>query len=190
MSLASLFTYAQSLFVITFLLVDHFIDQSSFTSMGKLSPTDPTSLPSLGTCLVSCCRRQRLQLCLHGIHYHSHLFQLCHECLVGTGKICIGLCQSFQFVNLWMHYLENGVQVIDILIVLFWWGWRSAVDIFNRCCISPLSWSGDRSPLLLMRLEEKGLEPSPCLEIGGFPSPPSNAFVDYWYPTLVPLGKP
>ena len=52
------------------------------------------------------------------------------------------------------------------------------VDIFYRRCAYPLSYGGDRSPLFLMIFMEKGPEPGPCLEVGGFPSPLSDVFVE------------
>ena len=55
------------------------------------------------------------------------------------------------------------------------------VDIFYRRCAYPLSCGGDRSPLFLMILMEKGPEPGPCLEVGGFPSPLSDVFFGCGY---------
>ena len=115
-----------------------------------------------------------------GIHFHSHLCQLCHECWVGTFKDCIGLCQSFQFVTMCLHPPCYSVQFTDRLMVPFWWGWRYAIYILYRCCVSPLSYGGDHSTLFLTILAEKDHEPRPCLEVSGLPYTLSNVFVGGW----------
>ena len=114
---------------------------------------------------VSCRWRQCLEMRLHGIHCHNHLCQLFHECWVGTGKDCIGLCQYFKFVTLCLHYLENIIQVIDCLVVLFWWGWWYAVYILFRRCVSPLSWGSEHSLLFVMISVEKILNPDHVLRL-------------------------
>ena len=63
--------------------------------------------------------------------------------------------------------------------MLFWRGWWYAIDNLYHCFVSPLSYSGDRSLLLSMRLAEEGLEPGPCLEVGGLSSRFSNVFVEF-----------
>ena len=63
-------------------------------------------------------------------------------------------------------------------MVLFWWGWRYAVDILYRRCVSPLYCSSKQSTLLSMNSAEEGLEPGPYIEVGGLLSPILNIFVE------------
>ena len=63
-----------------------FIGLAGFTSMGKVASAAPRVELPLGSCCFFCQQGQCLQLRLHGINYHRHLFQLCHDCRVGIGK--------------------------------------------------------------------------------------------------------
>ena len=167
-----------SLLVIGIFFVAHFLGQAGFTSMSKISPTAPTVKITLGTCWVHCCQWKCLDLRWHGIHYHIHLCQLCHDCWFGTGKDCIGLCQYFQIVTLHLHSLDDSVKIVYSLVVPFWWGWRYTVDIFYCSRVYPLSYNGDCSPLLLMITEEKCFGSGPFIEVGGLMSPLSDFLIE------------
>ena len=145
--------------------------------MSKISPADTTLVLYLGSCWVSFWKWQYLQLLLHGIHCHIHLWQFFHGCWVGTCKDWIGLCRSFLLVTVCLNSLCGGVKFINHLVVLFWWGWGYTIDILYRRFLSPLSWVVDRSPLFLMISMEKGLEPGPFFEVSGFSSALFNVFV-------------
>ena len=107
--------------------------------MSKITPAAPIVEFSLSLCWVSCCRWKCLQLRLHGIHCHSNLWKMFHELLVATGKDCIVLWQSFHFLALCLHSLENRVQVFYSLMVIFGGG-RGTPYILPLMCIPPFLW--------------------------------------------------
>ena len=123
--------------MVRFPLVAHFLGQTGFTSMSKTAPVDPTIIISLSPCWVSSYLWKYLELRLHGIHFHSHMCQFFHDRLVVTGKDCIGLCHSFQFATTHIYSLDVSVQVIDRLVVLFWWGWCYTVYNFFTAAVYP-----------------------------------------------------
>ena len=59
-------------------------------------------------------------------------------------------------------------------MVIFFWGWRYTINVLYRRYVAPLSYCGECSTLFSMISMEEGLEPSPCLEVGGFLSPLLN----------------
>ena len=138
--------------MVGFLLVACFLGRRRFNSMSKNFTTVPTVELFLDTCWDSCRHWQCILLRLHGIHCHSHLCQFLHDLWVGSGKDWIGFCRFFRFVTLCLHSLDDSIQVIDRLVVFFWWVWRYAVDIVYRRCVSPLSYGGDGSPLFLVTI--------------------------------------
>ena len=146
--------------------------------MSIISPKYPTVKLPLGPCWVRCCRWQCLELRLHGVHFYNNIYKVCHDCWFGTGKVCIGLCQYFQIVTMCMHSLDDSVQVVYVLVVLFWWGCRYTLDILYHRCVPPFSFSGDHSTMISMISVEKGLESGPCLDVGGLPSPLFDVLVE------------
>ena len=58
-----------------------------------------------------------------------------------------------------LHYLDNRIQVLYRLVMLFWRGWRYTIDVLYRLCVSPLACGGgDRSPLFTIISAEKYIE--------------------------------
>ena len=133
--------------------------------MSKIASADPTVKNSLGSCWVYFFQWQFFELRLYVINFHSHLCQWCHDCLFGTGKDRISLCQSIQIVTMRLHSLDNSVQVLYCLAMLFRWGWQYNIDLLYRRCISPFDCGGERYPLLTMVLVENVLKPAHVLRL-------------------------
>ena len=64
-----------------------------------------------------------------------------------------------------LNSLENHINVVYRLVMLFWRRWRYTVDVFYRRYVSAFDCNGDRSPLFTMVWVEKNLESGPCLEV-------------------------
>ena len=118
-----------------------------------------------------------IELRPHGVHCHVHLCQLFHDHWVGDGKNCIDMCKSFQILTLCLHFLDDSIQIVYHLVMLFWSWWWYTVDVLYQHCVSPFDCSGDWSPLFTTNLVVKCLEFGPCLQVGGWSSPLSYILV-------------
>ena len=96
-------------------------------------------------------------MCLHVVHGHSHLFQLCHYRGVRAGRDCIGLCQLLHIVALCLHYLKSCLYVFDHIMVIFWRGRWCTVYVLHCCGVTDFSCGCYCSFLLLVGLAEKKL---------------------------------
>ena len=78
-----------------------------------------------------------------------------------------------------MHYLDDYVDVVDRLMMLFWRVRRYTINVLYRCGVSPFPCGCYRFPLLAVGLVKEDLECCPCLLAGGLTLPLPDVFVEY-----------
>ena len=110
-----------------------------FSPVSEIDPATPAVDLSFLPRLVSLCWGECFQLRLHGVHGHSHMFQLCHYCGFRSGKDHIGLCQFFQIVALGSHSLHDCLFFFEHLMVLFWRRRWCTIDGLHCCGVPAFS---------------------------------------------------
>ena len=126
-----------------------FLWQSGLTHMSVIAPTNPPVKLPCGPCWVRCCWWESLELHLHDVHPHCHLWQLRHDSLFGAGKDYICLCQSFQLVTLRLNSLDDSIQTFYRLMMIFWRFSKYTVDFLTATVYPRLPWVV--APLLCSR---------------------------------------
>ena len=148
-----------------------FLWWADFGPVSKIAPATPAVVLNFCPCLVGLCRGKCLELRLHGVHGHIHLWQLCHYHGFWSSNDCIGLCQSFQIVTPRLHSLHDCLDVFYCLMVLLWRGRWCTIDILHRRSVPPFSCSCYHYFLLSVLSVKKQLVFCPRLEVGGLSSP-------------------